>query len=129
MAALFRDRPAALRATRAIAERCAFTLADLGYTFPSYPVPAGETEQSYLEQLCWRGVGDRYARTIRCAPRSAAQLAHELGIIGRLGLAGYFLLVWDIVQYAASSGIMVQGRGSAANSAAATSWGSPPSIR
>ena len=52
MAALFADRPAAVRATRAIAERCAFTLADLGYAFPRYPVPAGETEQSHLERLC-----------------------------------------------------------------------------
>src|SRR4030095_1399952 len=52
MAELFRDRPAAVRATRAIAERCAFTLADLGYAFPRFPVPAGESEQSTLEALC-----------------------------------------------------------------------------
>ncbi len=118
MAALFRDRPAALSATRAIAERCRFSLADLGYSFPVYDVPAGETEQSYLQKLCDAGVGRRYQATDPLLPRVRAQLARELGIIGRLGLAGYFLLVWDIVQVAERKNIMIQGRGSAANSAA-----------
>ena len=117
MAVLFRDRPAALRATRAIAERCAFTLADLGYTFPSFPAPPGESELGLLTRLCWRGVDERYAAQDPLRPKVRRQLAHELGIIGRLGLAGYFLLVWEIVQYAREHGIMVQGRGSAANSA------------
>jgi error-prone DNA polymerase len=117
MAALFRDRPAALRATRAIAERCGFSLADLGYAFPRYPVPAGETEQSTLEALCWRGVESRYAPGDPIRPRVRRQLEHELGIIGRLGLAGYFLVVWDIVEFARGQNIMIQGRGSAANSA------------
>jgi error-prone DNA polymerase len=116
MAALFCDRPAALRATRAIAERCAFTLADLGYRFPSFPVPEGETEQGLLERLCWRGVDERYLPGDPLRPKVRRQLAHELGIIGRLGLSGYFLLVWDIVQHAKQHGIMIQGRGSAANS-------------
>jgi error-prone DNA polymerase len=118
MAALFRDRPDALRATRAIAERCRFSLADLGYSFPVYDVPAGETEQSYLEKLCDAGVSRRYATTDPLLPKVRAQLAREVGIIGRLGLAGYFLLVWDIVQVAEQKNIMIQGRGSAANSAA-----------
>src|SRR4029079_5210904 len=52
---LFRAMPAAVRATRAIAERCAFTLANLGYTFPDYDVPPGETPQSFLEKLRWGG--------------------------------------------------------------------------
>ncbi len=118
MAALFADRPAAVRATRAIAERCQFSLADLGYTFPRYAVPDGETEQSYLEKLCEAGVGHRYAADDPLRPKVRAQLARELGIIGRLGLAGYFLLVWDIVEVARQKNIMIQGRGSAANSAA-----------
>jgi error-prone DNA polymerase len=117
MAALFRDRPAWVRATRAIAERCAFTLADLGYTFPRFPVPDGESEQSLLEALCWRGVANRYAADDRILPKVRKQLARELAIIGRLGLAGYFLVVWDIVEFARSKAIMIQGRGSAANSA------------
>ena len=101
MAALFRDRPAAVRATRAIAERCAFTLADLGYQLPqlSRCRPA-RREQSLLERLSWRGVDDRYAADDPLLPKVRRQLAHELGIIGRLRLAGYFLVVWDIVQYA-----------------------------
>jgi error-prone DNA polymerase len=117
MAALFRDRPAAVRATLDIAARCAFSLADLGYTFPRYPVPAGESEQSYLEALCWRGISDRYAAGDPIIPKVRRQLARELAIIGRLGLAGYFLVVWDIVRFAKQRNVMIQGRGSAANSA------------
>ena len=116
MAAQFRDRPAAVHATRAIAERCAFTLADLGYTFPRFPVAAGETEQSLLETLAWRGTAGRYAADDPLLPKVRAQLSRELGIIGRLGLAGYFLAVWDIVEAARAKNIMIQGRGSAANS-------------
>jgi error-prone DNA polymerase len=114
MAALFADRPDAVRATRAIAERCAFTLADLGYSFPTYPTPPGESEQSLLEALTWRGARERYRPLGEKARR---QIAHELKVIGKLGLAGYFLVVWDIVEHARQRGILVQGRGSAANSA------------
>ncbi len=114
MADLFRDCPAAVRASRAIAERCAFTLADLGYTFPTYPVPDGGSEHGYLEAITWRGAADRY-RPLH--ERARHQIARELTIIGKLGLAGYFLVVWDIVQFARSRGIFIQGRGSAANSA------------
>ena len=117
MAALFADRPAALRASRAIAERCAFTLADLGYTFPSYPVPPGETQQSYLEKMTWLGVTHRYPADDPLLPKVRHQVARELAIIGKLALAGYFLVVWDIVCFARGRGIMIQGRGSAANSA------------
>jgi error-prone DNA polymerase len=116
MAALFRDRPAELCATREIAERCAFTLADLGYVFPTYPAPDGETEQSYLEALCRRGVETRYTAGDPLLPQVRAQLARELRIVEHLKLAGYFLVVWDIVQYAVRNDIMIQGRGSAANS-------------
>jgi error-prone DNA polymerase len=114
MAALFRDLPAALHATREIAERCAFTLADLGYTFPRYPVPEGETQQSFLEKMTWQGASGRY-RPVSAKVR--AQLEHELTVIGKLDLAGYFLVVWDIVRFARERNILVQGRGSAANSA------------
>jgi error-prone DNA polymerase len=120
MVAIFRDLPAAVRATREIADRCAFTLADLGYTFPRYGVPDGGTEQSYLETITWRGAAERYRPLDERARR---QIARELGIIGKLGLAGYFLVVWDIVQFARSRGILIQGRGSAANSALCYSLG------
>jgi error-prone DNA polymerase len=114
MAQLFRDCPVALHATRTIAERCTFTLDDLGYSFPRFPVPAGESEQSLLDQITWTGAAERYRPLYEKARR---QIAHELDLIGRLGLAGYFLVVWDIVRFARSRRIMVQGRGSAANSA------------
>jgi error-prone DNA polymerase len=117
MRALFRDLPAAVRATRAVAERCAFTLADLGYRFPSFPVPAGETEQSHLAKLAAAGVERRYEPGDPLLPKVRAQMRRELAVIERLGLAGYFLVVWDIVEFARARGIMIQGRGSAANSA------------
>jgi error-prone DNA polymerase len=114
MAQLFRDCPTALQATRSIAERCAFTLDDLGYNFPRFPVAPGESEQSLLAQLTWAGAAERYRPLHGKARR---QIEHELDVIGRLGLEGYFLVVWDIVRFARSRRIMVQGRGSAANSA------------
>ncbi|HXD90713.1 MAG TPA: PHP domain-containing protein, partial [Candidatus Binataceae bacterium] len=114
MAALFRDMPAAIAATRTIADRCAFTLKDLGYRFPDYPLPPSETPDSYLRALTTAGARDRWG-----APdeRTRRQLEHELDIIARLKLAGYFLIVWDIVQFCRENRIMAQGRGSAANSA------------
>jgi error-prone DNA polymerase len=115
MAAMFRDLPGAVAATGAIAERCTFGLCDLGYRFPSYPLPPGETPDSYLRLLVEAGSRERWG----AAPgaRVLGQLAHELEVIARLGLAGYFLIVWDIVQFCRENGIMAQGRGSAANSA------------
>ncbi len=115
MAALFRDLPAAVAATRAIAERCAFQLSDMGYRFPDYPLPPGETPDSYLRILTYAGARQRWRGAID--DRTRRQLEHELGIIERLKLAGYFLIVWDIVQFCRENRIMVQGRGSAANSA------------
>jgi error-prone DNA polymerase len=114
MAAMFRDLPHAVAATRAIADRCEFTLHDLGYRFPDYPLPPGETPDSYLRALTEAGARERWR-----APddRTRRQLEHELGIIARLKLAGYFLIVWDIVQFCREHRIMAQGRGSAANSA------------
>jgi error-prone DNA polymerase len=114
MAARFADLPAAVACSHEIAERCLFTLSDLGYSFPSYPVPDGETQQSFLEAMTWQGAAARYQPM---TDKARAQLAHELHVIGKLDLAGYFLVVWDIVGFARSRGIMVQGRGSAANSA------------
>ena len=115
MAALFRDLPGAVAASRAIAERCAFQLSDMGYRFPDYPLPPGETADSYLRILTYAGARERWRGAID--DRTRGQLEHELGIIERLKLAGYFLIVWDIVQFCRENRIMVQGRGSAANSA------------
>jgi error-prone DNA polymerase len=115
MAALFGDMPGAIAATNAIAERCAFQLRDLGYRFPSYPLPPGETPDSYLRLLVEAGARERWSS--EPSARVRAQLAHELGVIAKLGLAGYFLIVWDVVQFCRENSIMAQGRGSAANSA------------
>ena len=115
VAAMFRDHPRALAATREIAERCGFTLTDLGYRFPDYPLPPGETADSYLRALTYAGARERWGHEL--SARVRRQLEHELAIIERLKLAGYFLIVWDIVQFCRENRIMAQGRGSAANSA------------
>ncbi len=114
MAALFRDMPEAVRNTRRIADRCAFTLEDLGYRFPTVDLPEGRDAMTHLREVTERGARGRYG-TI--TPRIRAQLEHELGIIERLDLPGYFLIVWDIVEFCRTQGILAQGRGSAANSA------------
>ncbi len=115
MAMLFRDLPRAVAATREIADRCGFTLSDMGYRFPDYPLPMGETADSYLRILTYRGARERWGGALDSRTRS--QLEHELAVIEKLQLAGYFLIVWDIVQFCRENQIMVQGRGSAACSA------------
>ncbi len=114
MRALFADLPAALANTRRVAERCRFTLDDLGYRFPDYPVAPGETAFSTLHGLVQAGARWRY-RPLE--PRHMLQLDRELALIAKLELAGYFLVVWDIARFCRAEGILAQGRGSAANSA------------
>jgi error-prone DNA polymerase len=114
MTRLFSDLPQALAGTEALAERLDFTLADLGYRFPEYPVPAGESPSSFLRRLAHVGARDRYRPY---HDRARAQIERELTLIDKLDLAGYFLIVWDIVNFCRQQGILVQGRGSAANSA------------
>ncbi len=117
----FADRPEWVRATRAIADRCAFTLENLGYRFPEFPLAPGETQQGRLEALAWQGARDRYGTPLPARVRQ--QIEHELTVIGRLDLAGYFLIVHDIALFAKQSKILCQGRGSAANSAVCYSLG------
>jgi error-prone DNA polymerase len=114
MMRLFEDLPHAVAASAEIARRCAFRLGRLHNEFPDFPVPSGETPFSYLHQLVHEGVRRRYRPV---TPAVSKQIAHELAIIEKLELAGYFLIVWDIVRFAGEHGILVQGRGSAANSA------------
>src|SRR5438874_1832557 len=116
MTRLFHDLPDALANTGELALRLGFTLKDLGYRFPEFPLPPGETPLEYLRELVARGVRARYG-TGPLAARARRQVAHELDVIGRLDLAGYFLIVWDVVEYCRAHDILVQGRGSAANSA------------
>ncbi len=120
MARLFADLPAAVAETRALADRLAYTMADLGYEFPRYPVPEGETMASFLRKITQAGARERYRPYHDAARR---QIARELDLIEKLDLAGYFLIVWDIVNYCRQQDILVQGRGSAANSAVCYSLG------
>ncbi len=114
MAALFADLPEALANTLEISARLEFTLADLGYEFPRYPVGEGETQIGFLRQRVDDGARLRYRPYHERARR---QIERELALIEKLGLAGYFLIVWDIVRFCREQGILAQGRGSAANSA------------
>ena len=114
MARLFADLPEAIANTHSLGERIAYTLADLGYKFPPYPVPEGETMDSVLRKLTEAGAYDRYGNY---EGRVRKQIERELALIEHLQLAGYFLIVWDIVDHCRKNNILVQGRGSAANSA------------
>ena len=120
MAALFRDRPDAVARTRELADRLQYTMADLGYRFPDYPAPPGETQMSFLRHIADAGACERYRPY---HDRARAQIARELDLIEKLQLAGYFLIVWDIVNFCRQHDILVQGRGSAANSAVCYSLG------
>jgi len=124
MARLFSDLPQALAGTEALAERLEFTLMNLGYRFPDYPVPAGETQASFLRRIALVGARDRYHPLDQAFDgRAKAQIQRELDLIDKLNLAGYFLIVWDLVNFCRQQGILVQGRGSAANSAVCYSLG------
>ncbi len=114
MARLFADLPEALAAACELSARLEFTMEDLGYEFPRYPVPPGETMSSLLRRLVDEGARRRYRPYHERARR---QIEHELAVIEKLRLEGYFLIVWDLVRFCREQGILVQGRGSAANSA------------
>src|SRR6266436_2201553 len=116
MERLFSDCPEAVANTGELAMRLGFTLKDLGYRFPDYPLPRGETPIGFLRQLALAGARTRYGSG-PLAEKARRQIEHELALIGRLDLAGYFLIVWDLVQYCGAHDVLVQGRGSAANSA------------
>jgi len=119
MHALFRDVPHVATNTCELSSRLDFELSDLGYEFPRYPVPDGETMDSFLKKRVAEGVIRRYGakKDHSLLERAKKQVEHELALIARLGFAGYFLIVWDIIQFCKANGILVQGRGSAANSA------------
>ena len=116
MARRFRDLPEALANSGELALRLAFTLKNLGYRFPEFPLPPRTGALEHLRELALAGARGRYGEG-PLAARARRQIAHELDIIGRLDLAGYFLIVWDIVEFCRASDVLVQGRGSAANSA------------
>ena len=118
MSDLFRDIPEAIANTRIVSERLEFTLNNLGYEFPQYPVPDNDTMDSFLARRVDEGIRKRYSSTHNkyLIERARKQAHHELELIAKLGFAGYFLIVWDIIRFCQRNGFLVQGRGSAANS-------------
>src|SRR2546422_122865 len=125
MTQLFADLPEAIANTTELSSRLEFTLQDLGYEFPKYPVPSGETMTSFLRRRTYEGARLRYdgGNGSPTFERAQKQMEHELALIEKLKLEGYFLIVWDIIQFCKHNGILVQGRGSAANSAVCYSLG------
>jgi error-prone DNA polymerase len=124
MQALFADLPEAIANTAELSARLEFTLKDLGYEFPKYPVPEGETMMWFLRERTREGFEHRYGRADPdLKARARRQIDRELGLIEKLELAGYFLIVWDLVRFCREQKILAQGRGSAANSAVCYSLG------
>ncbi|HEX5222339.1 MAG TPA: error-prone DNA polymerase [Verrucomicrobiae bacterium] len=113
---LFRDLPEAVKNTVRLAERLDFTLENLGYEFPVYPVPPEHSMDSFLRERAFAGACERYQHLNAIPDKVRKQLETELALIAKLKVAGYFLIVWDMIQFCREQNIMAQGRGSAANS-------------
>jgi error-prone DNA polymerase len=123
MRAIFADLPETIENTARLAERLMFSLENLGYEFPEYPVPTDHTMDSFLRTIVWFGAQQRYAAI---SAKVKHQLEEELALITKLRFPGYFLIVWDILNFCREHNIMVQGRGSAANSAVCYCLGITP---
>jgi error-prone DNA polymerase len=117
---LFTDLPEAIANTQEISSRLKYEMKDLGYKFPPYPVPAEETMDSFLRKRTEEGARLRFKKYTQ---KHREQIDHELKLIQKLELAGYFLIVWDIMEFCRREGILSQGRGSAANSAVCCALG------
>ncbi|MGC2625892.1 MAG: PHP domain-containing protein, partial [Candidatus Udaeobacter sp.] len=123
MRAIFADLPEAIENTSRLAERLTFSLENLGYEFPEYPVATGHSMDSFLRTIVWFGAQQRY---VAISPKVKRQIEEELALISKLDFPGYFLIVWDIINFCREHNIMVQGRGSAANSAVCYCLGITP---
>ncbi len=111
----FADLPDAVATSLEIAARCRFSLDEIRYRYPSESLDDGTTTRARLRALTMRGAARRYGGPP--PPKVGAQLAHELDTIAKLDYEGYFLTMWEIVEFCRREGILCQGRGSAANSA------------
>ena len=118
MRKLFADLPEALDNTVLLSQRLEFQLDNLGYQFPDYTETDGLPAAVFLRQRVAEGIRTRYLpkKDPDLLARAEKQAEHELKLIEKLGFEGYFLIVWDIVRYANTHDILIQGRGSAANS-------------
>jgi error-prone DNA polymerase len=118
MLVLHRRHPQAVPTGADLAAECAFDLDLVAPNLPPYPVPEGHDEASWLRELVRRGAVERYGpREAERVPGAWAQIDHELQVIEELGFPGYFLVVYDLVEFCRVNKILCQGRGSAANSA------------
>jgi len=113
--ALYGDQPEWIDRTLEIADQCCFSLAEIEYKYPEEGVPDGYTTAAWVRKLTFEGAQIRYGREV--PPAVTTQLEKELGVIEELRYSGYFLTMWEIVQFCKAKGILCQGRGSAANSA------------
>jgi DNA polymerase-3 subunit alpha len=123
MAARFPDQPEALRNTKRIAEMCDLDLPLGTLRIPHFPVPDGETVESWLTKECQRGLTWRYGQV---TPALQERLDYELGVIISMGYAGYFLIVADFIRYAREQGIQTTCRGSAPGSIVTYTLGITP---
>ena len=113
--ALFADDRSLVARTEEVADRCTFSLKELRYRYPSERLPDGTTSSEWLRRLTFEGARRRYGRA---TPRAVVeQIEKELRLIEALDYPGYFLTMWEIVEFCRARGILCQGRGSAANSA------------
>lgn len=118
MSHIFKDIHGAVETTLDLSSRLQFDLDNLGYEFPRYPVPEGDSMDSFLRKRVEEGVIKRYGISdLSRLKQAQSQVEHELALIAKLGFSGYFLIVWDIVRFCKEHDILIQGRGSAANSA------------
>ncbi len=116
MAQRFARYPGAVERAAALGRECAFPLHLVAPDLPPFDVPAGHTEASWLRELTWLGTAKRYGCYDE-RPGAHHQIDRELAVIEDKGFPGYFLIVFDIVEFCRRNGILCQGRGSAANSA------------
>ena len=114
-ARLFADDPGAVARTQDVADRCSFALDEIRYRYPSEPLPDGTTSAEWLRRIVFDGARGRYGGAI--PPEVVQQLDKELEVIEELDYPGYFLTMWEIVDFCRKHDILCQGRGSAANSA------------
>ncbi|HVT65626.1 MAG TPA: error-prone DNA polymerase [Mycobacteriales bacterium] len=117
LAARFQRWPGVVATAARIGAELAFPIRLIAPQLPPFPSPDGQDEMTYLRQLTMQGARKRYGPRGKKTEAAYARIEHELAVISELNFPGYFLVVWEIVSFARSQGILCQGRGSAASSA------------